>query len=47
MTWGRWDRIDAMEGDAVWRREGTRPRQRGRHRRARRLPQHQVHLAGV
>ena len=38
-------RLDA--GDAVRRREGIRPRQRRRHRGARRLSQHQVHLAGV
>ena len=33
--------------DAVRRRQGIRPRQRGRRRRSRRLSQHQVHLAGV
>ena len=33
--------------DAVRRRQGIRPRQRGRHRRPQRLSQHQVHLAGV
>ena len=38
---------DLDAGDAVRRREGIRPRQRRRHRGARRLPQHQVHLAGV
>ena len=38
---------DLDAGDAVRRRQGIRPRQRGRHRGARRLSQHQVHLAGI
>src|SRR5262249_27604749 len=38
-------RLDA--GNAVRRGEGIGPRQRRRHRGTRRLPQHQVHFAGV
>ena len=38
---------DLDAGDAVRRRQGIRPRQRGRHRGSRRLSRHQVHLAGV
>ena len=34
-------------GDAVRRRQGKRPRQRGRHRRLGRLSGHQIHLPGL
>ena len=34
-------------GNAVRRRQGVGPRQRGRHRGSRRLSRHQVHLAGL
>ena len=38
---------DLDAGDAIRRRQGIRPRQRGRHRGSRRLSRHQVHLAGL